>query len=207
MFTLLILAAIVLTVGLSSSVVAQDASQRTRDLVAALDKTKYKKKEKANIAVEVFVDIKNEPAVKDAYEYGGIYEAEGYRLLLYVDKSGAAKGSGYDTFGDLQERSNFELKDARVDGALLTGTKVFDNGVELPFEAVFINRTSRAGTNPKAVTTETTQFGLGFIQNGDVGLGQCDENKAVKPNDKNSTLADIANKNPGWTNRVFLQRN
>jgi hypothetical protein len=179
-----ILAVIAFAIFVSSfgNVVAQDSAQRTRDLVASLDKTKYKKKEKANISIEVFVDIKNEAVTKnDRSAYSGIYEAEGYKLDLQVSSDGSATGSGVDSFASGDKPMSFTLKNARVDGALLSGTKVYENGSEQAFEAAFVNRTARTGSNPNAVSVNVTQFGIGFIQ------------RSNEPNE-------------GWTNRVFLEK-
>jgi hypothetical protein len=183
MFRILFLVAVIFCIGLTSAVYAQDVSQRTRDLVAALDKTKYKKKEKRNISIEVYVDIKNEPALKSPTEYSGLYESEdhSYQLNLSVSANGAAAGSGYDTANfDNGQKVNFTLKDARVEGALLTATKIFDNGTSERFEAAFVNRTVSAGQNPNSISTHDTSYGLGFIQGG-------------------------TDKNANWTNRVFLE--
>ena len=195
MFRILTLAALVLFVGLAGGASAQDADQRTRDLVANLDKTKYKKKEKANVSVEVFVDVKNEPVVEDPPALRGLYEADGYRLDLNVEKSGKASGSGYDSYYSDDQRVNFTLEDARIDGALLTGTKVYASGESIPFEAVFVNRTSRTGTSPDRVTNTETAFGLGFLQDGEL-LSEHDP----------GTSAKKADKNIGWTHRVFLEK-
>jgi hypothetical protein len=184
MLKLFILVALLISIGFAGQTLAQDSGQRTRDLVAALDKTKYKKKEKANISIEVYVDVRNEAAVRsDPAEYAGLYEADDYRLDLRVDKGGIVSGSGYDLLSNSDKRVNFTLKDARIDGALLTATKVYDTSESLPFEAVFVNRTSRAGTRPDMITTSETKFGLGFVQkNSGAGAGE------------------------GWTNRVFLEK-
>jgi hypothetical protein len=73
MFRIVAVIAFAIFVSSFGHVVAQDNAQRTKDLVASLDKTKYKKKEKANISIEVFVDIKNEAVTKnDRSEYSGI---------------------------------------------------------------------------------------------------------------------------------------
>ena len=169
-------------------VYGQDASQKTRELVAALDKTKYKKKEKGNVTVEVYVDIKNEPAVRDANSYAGNYQSEdgSYQLTLNVEGSGAASGNGYDMVNDNNRRHAFTLKDARIEGALLTGTKVYDNGETQGFEAVFVNRTVAAGKNVNEIASRDTKFGLGFIRNGSW------------TDDKSRTM--------NWTSRVFLER-
>jgi hypothetical protein len=167
----------ILCLGLTSAARAQDAQAKTAELTAALGKTKYKKKEKKNISIEVFVDIKSEAVVKsDVREYSGVYEAESdYRLELRVSGGDKVEGNGYDSFSN-SKRQNFTLKDARIEGALLTATKVYENGETLKFEAVFNNRTVQTGKNPNQIENRETKYGLGFIQ----------------------SYAD-------WTNRVFLE--
>ena len=92
MFKLSVLIVLVVFIGLAGQTLAQDAGQRTQDLVASLDKTKYKKKEKANISIEIYVDIKNEAAVRsNPAEYSGVYDTDGYRLELRADKNGSEK--------------------------------------------------------------------------------------------------------------------
>jgi hypothetical protein len=186
MYRLMILIAIVTCIGLAGlCVYAQDTSQKTSELVAALDKTKYKKKEKKNVSIEVYADIKNE-AVKagNSADFTGSYASEDsdYRLDLSVDKSGAASGGGYDVLLDSDKHVNFTLKNAKVDGSLLTGTKVYENGKSEAFEAVFVNRTARSGTRPDMITASETKFGLGFIQH------------------------NSPNGSDNWTNRVFLEK-
>ena len=70
----------VFVAGISSEVYAQEPSAQAQTLAASLDKNKYKKKEKKNISIEIYIDIKNDPAVKSPGEYSGIYETDGYRL-------------------------------------------------------------------------------------------------------------------------------
>jgi hypothetical protein len=165
MFKFTILIAVLVCIGFAGSVYGQSTGQRTQDLVAALDKTKYKKKEKRNISIEIYIDVKNEAAVRsNPSDYSGVYEDNGYRLDLSVSPNGAATGSGFDSIGPDGGRMNFTLKDARVDGALLTAMKAFDGGRAEPFEAVFVNRTVSGGTNPNNITDRETAFGIGFIQ-------------------------------------------
>jgi hypothetical protein len=79
---------------LPNPVMAQ--ADRALGLAAALDKTKYKKKEKKNISVEVFVEVKNTPAVKASpAEYTGSYSSENDadRLDLRVAADGTAEGN------------------------------------------------------------------------------------------------------------------
>lgn len=160
-------------------VYGQDAAT----LAAALDKNKYKKKDKSkngvNVSVEVYVNIKNEVAVKQPAEYSGQYEAEGgwFTMDLMVAADGSASGSGVDTINGDPEANKiaYKLSNARVKGAVLTAEKVFADGRSEPFEAVFVNRTTLSGKNADTIESRTTSFGLGFVQ-----------------------------KNAKWTNRVFL---
>ena len=177
--------ALVFFIGLSAEVYAQDS--RTQELVSALDKTKYKKKEKKNISIEFYIDIKNEAVVRAPSDYAGSYDSDdsGNTLSLKIDGSGATTGSGFDSF-NRDRRLSFTLKDASISGALLTGTKVYENGEQRPFDAVFVNRTVRTGKNPNIIESENVTFGIGFI-------------------DRNST-SDESGKTENWTNRVFLMR-
>lgn len=69
-FVLLIV--IVVGVFFTGTALAQNTAQKANELVAALDKNKYKKKDKKGVTVEVYVDVKNEAVVKkDASEYSG----------------------------------------------------------------------------------------------------------------------------------------
>lgn len=167
------------------NVYAQDAGQRTNELVASLDKTKYKKKEKANISIEIYVDIKNEAVIRKPTEYAGTYKSEAgeYQLALSVNGN-SASGSGYDMLND--RRANFNLQDATINGALLTGAKVYENGEQQKFEAVFVNRTVSTGSNANQINSRDTKFGLGFIQQG--------------------SRNDSIDGNQTWTSRVFLER-
>lgn len=178
--------AIALFVLATVNVYAQDAGSKARELAAALDKTKYKKKEKPMVSIEFYLDIKNEPAVNDTASYAGNYGSEDreYELSLQVDRSGAASGTGRDWIGENQ--LSFTLKDAFISGALLTGTKVYANGEQQKFEAVFVNRTVSTGKNENEIAERKTKFGLGFIQEG--------------------SRADAGKGAQTWTNRVFLER-
>lgn len=158
-------------------------SERTRDIVTSLDKTKHKQKEKNGVVTETYVSVKNEQAAKkNPSEYSGGYEADGYRLDLQVAADGTASGTGFDTLGATAKQSTFNLHDARVEGALLTGTKVYTDGETRKFEAVFTKRTSIVGKNPDKIDTTDVAYGIGFVQKGTSAEGS-------------------------WTSRVFLQKN
>lgn len=138
------------------------AAERARELASRMSKKKHAVKEKYGVRVEKFKEVRSEPAPRsDAREYAGDYEADaGFRLRLGVTQDGRVEGEGSDpTFtGDRRPRA-FTLRGARVESALLTGTKVFDDGSAEKFEAVFINRTDR--DSPAAAGT--TSFGLGVL--------------------------------------------
>lgn len=168
MFQALVLI-IFLIIGLISagraSAQTSDAQARAQEIAAALAKTKYKHKVKKNFEFELYIDIKNEPVVKNAAEYAGVYESPdaNYRIELRA-RGGKVEGSGYETDFQNWARVNFTLKDARIEGALLTATKVYANGATEKLEAVFINRTVTEGANPNKIESRETKFGLGFIK-------------------------------------------
>jgi hypothetical protein len=168
MFRILTLLIALFVVGLSTDVQAQDAGPEAQALAAALDKNKYKKKEKRDIKIEIYIDIKNVPVVKSsAADYSGVYESDNdYSLELKVGADGSAEGSGYDAIhtGEDSAKKRFTLKSGRVDGAVLSATKVFENGETEKFKAVFAERTVLSGKNADSIATRDVSFGLGFIQ-------------------------------------------
>lgn len=138
---------------------AQDAGARARELAACFDKDKHKVKEKRGVRLEVFLEMRAEPAAKsNPADYSGAYESEpGYPLSLRVSAGGAAEGFGVEPAPGGARK--FTLSGARLSGPLLTGTKVYEDGAAEPFEAVFINLTARHSPDDKG----TTAFGLGFV--------------------------------------------
>lgn len=137
----------------------QDAGARARELAAYFNKDKHKVKEKRGARLELFLEVRGEPAARaDAALYSGAYESEpDFPLELRVDADGTAEGRGAEpsTVG----RRAFTLRGARVSGALLTGTKVYEDGGTEPIEGVFINRTERHAPGETCATT----FGLGVV--------------------------------------------
>lgn len=181
MFKLLTLIIAIFLTGLSCQIYAQNAAPQAQVLAAALDKTKYKKKEKKDIKIEIYINIKNQPVIKsNQAEYSGVYASDGYTLELKIAADGSAEGSGYDAANWTANSPKlvFTLKDARVAGGVLTATKVFDSGSTERLEAVFVNRTVSSGTNAGNIEESKTTFGLGFVQSA-----------------------------KDWQNRVFLERN
>ena len=161
MFRILLFALLIVCVGSVERIRAQDVNEKARELVAALDKTKYKKKEKKDVRIEIYVDVKYEPVIKNnRSEYSGLYQSEedDHSLDLRVASDGSVTGSGQDS------GKTFSLKDAQIEGALLTATKVYEDGQTEKLEAVFSTRTVSQGRNPSEIATTDSRYGLGFIQ-------------------------------------------
>lgn len=135
------------------------AARRAEELAASFNKSKHEVKEKRGVRVEKFREVRSQPAVRnDARAYAGEYEADfECALTIRVFEGGRVEAAGCEP-GPGQNRK-FTLRDARIEGALLTGTKVFDDGTTEKFEGVFINRTER--NSPSDVGTTT--FGLGVV--------------------------------------------
>jgi hypothetical protein len=169
-------AALALLVVVSCDAYAQDSGERTSQLVDALDKTKYKKKEKPNVSIETYIDVKNEAAVRDPVEYGGTYASDDgeWSLSLHVERDGVVTGRGFD--GEPDRRRSFVLEGATIDGALLAGTKLYENGERRRFEAVFVNRTVSSGKNANEIASRDTRFGVGFVE---AGTGTDDGDRRV----------------------------
>ena len=179
--------AIAIFLGSASVIQAQDVAQKTRELTASLDKTKHKKKEKKGFSFETYVDVKNTPATRsDPSLYSGIYKAEGYVLDLKVAKNGTVEGTGSDQMLNNGREAKFTLRNARVEGALLTAIKEYADGEARKFEAVFVERTVVQGKSPDAIESTEKAFGLGWVEGGSVVAG--------------------SNVQAEWTSRVFLER-
>lgn len=156
-----------------STVFAQDSRERTHELISELRKTKHKKKEKKGITTESYLDINSQPVVKgDVRQYAGVYESsdDNFRLELRVSPDGRVEGNGHDAIFFSGRSRNFTLRDARIDGALLTATKIYADGGgggggAQKFEAVFNDQTRVEGKNPQNIYRRETRYGLGFIYN------------------------------------------
>jgi len=167
--------ALTLFIGSCDTAFAQDSERKTQDLINALGKTKYKKKEKKNVSVEIYINIKSEAVVKNnIQDYAGIYQSEDadYRIELLISNDGKIEGSGFDSDLNRSQKRRFALENARVEGALLTATKVYADGAAETLEAVFNNRFIVTGKNPNEINSRETKYGLGFIDSseGDNGI-------------------------------------
>jgi hypothetical protein len=160
-----IMAASVLFAGIASSQQTRIAGSelRTQTIVASFNKSKHVVKEKYGVRREKYLRVQSVPAVKqNATDYSGAYEGTDARfsLQLRVEASGNVEGTGVEPLNDEAGVSrSFTLRDGRMNGALITATKVYANGSTEPFEGVFISKTVYESPTDKGVT----EFGLGVV--------------------------------------------
>jgi len=141
------------------------AQRRTQEIVASFNKQKYAVKEKYGVRSEKYKKVRSEPVIKqNIRDYSGVYEESdlGYLINIQVGSDGKveARGSEPANGGTRQSRS-FRLAGAKITGAMLTATKVYDNGPTEKFEGVFINRTEFNSPTDNGVSA----FGLGVVGN------------------------------------------
>ena len=149
----------------AGAALAQGSSVQARmqAIVASFSKNKHVVKEKRGVRMEKYKKVVSTPAIRNVRDYAGSYEVEdwGLSLNLRVDENGNVSASGRDQVNlDSPVWRQFTLRNARIQGALLTGTKVYANGTTEPFEGAFINRTSFESPTDRGVT----KFGLGVIR-------------------------------------------
>lgn len=149
---------IVLLIACGVGAVAQQISAQTRaqELATAFNKQKHVVKEKYGVRREKYKDVRSEPAVKqNIADYSGVYEVSelGYMIKIQAGSNGSVQAVGNE------KGRTFRLENARIDGALLTGSKVYQDGTTEKFEGVFLNRTDRNSPTDPGVTI----FGLGVV--------------------------------------------
>jgi hypothetical protein len=138
------------------------AQARSQAIAASFSKFKNISKEKHGVTKAKYLKIESRPAVKaNPEDYSGTYEVPdfGFALRLRVDHSGKVEGTGYEPIADPAVRRTFTLRDGRIEGALITATKVYANGKSENLEGVFIDRTTFESPTDKG----STRFGLGVI--------------------------------------------
>lgn len=145
-----------------SSTQMSDTQKRVDEIVASLNKKKEKVKEKYGVRQEEYQEIRCEPVVKaNPSEHSGTYEASelspGYSLTIRVGNDGSVDAYGYEPLEG--ETRQFALRDARVEGALLIGKKVYTDGSIEKFEGVFIKRSVIKSRTDGGVSS----FGLGVV--------------------------------------------
>jgi hypothetical protein len=138
-----------------------NAPSRTAVIAASFSKFKDITRTKRGITKSKYRRVESKPAVRtNPADYSGSYEVPDmdFALELRVDSRGVVAGSGYDPLSGSVRRT-FTLRDGRLQGALLTATKVYANGETDRLEGAFMNRTSFESPTDKG----TTVFGLGTL--------------------------------------------
>ena len=130
----------------STSAQAQSVAARTNAIVSAFNKEKNQTKTKHGVTRTKYKKVTSVAAVKaNPAEYSGKYEVTGLGFVfnLRVDSNGSVTGDGTEPMDFAQHvMRTFTLRNARVQGALFTGERVYADGRTQPFEGAFINRTS-----------------------------------------------------------------
>jgi len=150
-----------LFVACAVTAVSQQLSSQTRAqaIAEAFTKNKHVVKEKRGLRMEKYKDVRSEPLVKqNIADYSGVYEVPdlGYRIDIRVGTDGTVQASGHET--SPQSRT-FKLENAKIEGALLTASKVYQDGTTETFEGVFLKRTDRNSPTDGGVTI----LGLGVV--------------------------------------------
>jgi len=138
---------------------ASDVQSRTRAIAASFTKFKQLSKEKHGVKKEKYLRVESEPAIETTpTEYSGVYRVPDmpFTLRLNVDSKGVVTGSGDEALTESVRRT-FTLRNGKVQGALLTATKVYADGTSAPIEGAFMNRS----TFESPTDTGRTVFGFG----------------------------------------------
>jgi hypothetical protein len=159
----LLMLTVTLGVGVASAQTTStaDSQSRAHAIAASFSKFKSVSKERHGIKKEKYRKVESEPAVRaNPADYSGIYEVPelGFALNLTVDAKGAVSGSGYEALNESVRRA-FTLRDGRVQGALLTATKVYADGGTERLEGAFMNRVSWDSPTDRG----TSVFGFGTL--------------------------------------------
>jgi hypothetical protein len=139
-----------------------DPQTKTKAIVASFNKFKHLSKEKHGIKKEKYLKVESNPVVKaNPEDYSGTYEIPdlGFAIRLRVDHNGKVEGDGYEPLADPAVRRTFTLRNGKIEGALITATKVYAGGHAETLEGVFINRTSFESPTDKGFS----RFGLGTL--------------------------------------------
>lgn len=149
---------IVLFVVCAGNAAAQQLSSQTKaqEIAAAFTKNKHVVKEKHGVRREKYKDVRSEPAIKsNIRDYVGVYEVPESRFVINVQ---VGSDGGLQVNGSENSRA-FRLENPKIDGALLTAAKVYQDGPREKFEGVFRNRTDRNSPTDPGVPI----FGLGVV--------------------------------------------
>ena len=135
------------------------SQSRAQQVAAAFSKQKHVVAEKHGVGREKYKDVRSEPTIRqDITAYAGVYEVAdlGDVIELRIAHDGTIQATGHDSN---QPSRTFVLQDGKIEGAVLTATKVYRDGATAPFEGVFLTRTERNAPSDPGITTT----GLGVV--------------------------------------------
>lgn len=132
------------------------AQTRAQAIAAGFSKQKHVVKEKYGVRTEKYKDVQSEAVVrKNVRDYAGVYE---FGDLSYVINIQVAS-DGRLEMNAFENNQQLRFENVRIEGALLTASKIYQDGSTEKFEGVFLNRTERNSPSDAGVTT----FGLGVV--------------------------------------------
>ena len=143
---------------------SQQISSRAQEIAASFNKHKNVIKEKYGVSREKYKDVQSQPVAKqNIRDYSGVYEVydSGDVIEIKVGSDGTVQANGSEKLPQLR---SFKLENAKIEGALLTASKVYNDGATEKFEGVFMTRTVRNTPTDGGVTL----FGLGVLLNAPV---------------------------------------
>jgi uncharacterized protein YejL (UPF0352 family) len=138
-----------------------DARAQSQVIAASFSKFKSLSVEKRGIRKSKYLKVESTPAIKaNPADYSGTYEIAdlGFALHMRADRTGKVEGDGYEPLNsDPAIRRVFTLRNGKIEGALLTATKVYSGGYTETLEGAFMNRATFESPTDKG----TVRFGLG----------------------------------------------
>ena len=157
-----------------SQTVGHDPSTpvRVREILAVFDKRKHKVKEALGVRRERYVEVRSQPVMKsDVRDYAGTYEETtlGDVIEIRVGGDGAVEVAGSEAAAGAKAARRFTLEGIRIDRALLSATKVYEDGAAEAFEGLFIDLERAEGVSPQQIEHRSTAFGFGVVERRQVG--------------------------------------
>jgi hypothetical protein len=139
-----------------------DSQKRMQEILASLNRKEHRVVERYGVRVEKYREIRSEPVVKEnPREYTGRYLVpdRGFSIEITVGDGAKVEGAGVDAAPEGGKARRFTLKNGKIDGALLTADKLYEDGTTQKFEGVFITRTEFNSPNEQGVSS----FGIGAV--------------------------------------------
>jgi hypothetical protein len=139
------------------------AQTRANQIAAEFTKTKDQTKTKHGVTLRKYKEVLSVPwRVGSLSDYAGRYVSLGDPMYLAVNigASGVVSAHGNDS-------DAFEIRNPRIEDAVLYGTKVYRDGRTESFEAGFLKRSHRAAPGEPF----TVSFGVGVLVDAPRNMG------------------------------------